>query len=113
MAITVHVGALAPEALTLKVTPSNQLPDLSTVTSATIDILKPDGNEVTWTAALSEQSASGITLTHLYDAGDIDNEGQFVARGMLVAPAGVFRCEPKAFDAISEYAVIELPNCDC
>lgn len=107
MSNTVHVGALAPQALVLDFVPSDLIADLTTVTGAVIDIKKPSGTVVTWSAALSLQTVETLRISHPYVAGDIAAPGNYVARARLTTASATVICEPKLFIAVDEFAVVE------
>lgn len=64
---------LDPDAYVLAVTPGVNTVDLSAVASAVFKVRRAaDDSESTWTATMSNQTTTTLTLTHLLVAGDID-----------------------------------------
>ena len=89
-----RVGAVDPQAMSLNITSSAALPDLTAVLSAQISVFKPDRSEVTWDATISNQTASGLTLTHLFQATDLDLPGAYELKALLTTSSGIARTEP-------------------
>lgn len=91
---TVYQGALAPEAITVDITPGDSDLDLSGVVSATLEVYRSGALEDTWSCALSNQTESTVTLTYAFSAGDTDDTGTITLLPKLVAPGGTYRCNP-------------------
>lgn len=91
----VYVGAIAPEAYVVYVTPGDSGVDLSTVTAATFYVQDVDGTETTWSASRSNQTASTLTLTHTFASGDVDDPGELVIYAKLTIPSGTVRTIPR------------------
>lgn len=87
----VYVGALAPEAYVLDLTPGTTGVDLSTVSAALFRVLDPEGNETTWTAAQSNKTSTTLTLTHAFASGDIALVGDYAIYAQLTIPGGTVR----------------------
>lgn len=90
----VYVGAIAPEAYVLNVTPGDSGVDLSTVTAATFYVRDVDGTDTTWNATRSNQTADTLTLTHTFVSGDVDEPGDIVIYAKLTIPSGTVRTVP-------------------
>lgn len=95
----VYVGAVAPEAYVLYVTPGDSGVDLSTVTSATFYVQEVDGTETTWSATRSNQTADTLTLTHTFVAADVEEPGELVIYAKLTIPSGTVRTLPRTLIA--------------
>lgn len=94
MASYLHVNAVAPQAYTLRLTPETASGvDLSTVTAATLYARRADGTIVTWTATLSNQTTTTLTLTHLFAVGEVPSPGNYVVYAELTRPDGVLESE--------------------
>lgn len=105
---TVHLGALDPLALVIKVKPSDVIPSLDVVTAATVDVEKPDGTIVTgWAATLANQGPDSLDIVHLFQAGDINQLGAYVALANMTTPEGVVPTEPIRFVAVSKFEVVQ------
>lgn len=89
----IHVDAVAPYALRYDVTSDDAAFDLTTPTAARFEVLKPDGEEVTWSATLSDQLAASATLTHVFAPGDVDTPGDYRIEPRMDTPGGEFVAE--------------------
>lgn len=94
MAYSVYAGAVGPETYALDITPGTTGVDLSTVTAAILYVRKSDGSETTWAVAMSNQTATTLTVTHVYVSGDVDLSGDYVAFAVLTIPSGAVRNAP-------------------
>lgn len=90
----IYQNALAPEAITVDIIPGNSGLDLSTVTSATIEVYVSGTVSDTWTCNLSNQTEDTITLTYSFQSGDTATTGTKTLLPKLVAPGGTYRCNP-------------------
>ena len=72
--------------------------DPMAVTGATLLVYRPDGVEVTWTAAGSGATAAQVVLTHMLAVGGTDipvgSSGTWRIRPKLIGPFGVIYCTP-------------------
>ncbi len=77
---------LDPDSYTLDLTRGDSTLDFTTVASATFKVLrKADGSTATWTATLSNQTTTTLTLTYLLAAGAIDTvKGVYVVYAHMV-----------------------------
>jgi hypothetical protein len=93
-----YVGAVAPESISVEVLTADAF-DLSTVTAATLEVRYPGpaGATRSWTCTLSDQSATALTVTHLYDVGDLEVAGTYSAYVSMTTPSGTIRSVPKTF----------------
>lgn len=91
----VYAGAKSPEALQVNVSPSESVPDLSLVTAAEIQVVKPNGSTETWSATLSNQTTTTLRLTHVFHAsgGDVATSGNYRLRVYLTVSGETRRCE--------------------
>lgn len=100
---TVPVGIKAPRTITLTYAAAESLGiSLSTVTAASIAVRKP-GETATWTASITAQSASSITIRHSFaaDGLDVDVAGEYFLRAWLTIPSGVI--ETDRLTLVAEY----------
>lgn len=79
---TVLVGLRSPRALVIDLAPSDDVPDLSVVTEATLKVYRASGVVETWTCSMSNQSADTLRLTHPWVAGNND----VVSEGLRIYP---------------------------
>lgn len=91
----VFQGALAPEAYVLDITPGISGVDLVDVSAAVLKVLKPNNTEVNWSAAMSNKTSITLTLTHSFQAGDLDLTGLYRIYAALTIPGGTVRTEPR------------------
>lgn len=92
----VYVGAVAPEAYVLDLTPGTTGVDLSTVSASLLRVQDPDGNETTWSVVASNITATTLTLTHDFISTDLDRPGLYVIYAELTVPAGTVRSIPRS-----------------
>jgi hypothetical protein len=90
----VYQGMTAPNAYRLNVVPGTSALDLSTIASAVFKVRRrSDDSTATWAATLSNQTATTLTLTYVFLAGDIDLVGTYEIYALLtiVAAGGTVR----------------------
>lgn len=99
------IGALDPYALRYVVTSTSASFDLSTIVSASFHIQRSDGTTATWSATMSNASATSLTLLHLYQSGDLPIAETIKAVPHLVLPAsaGVIICDAATIIVRPEY----------
>ena len=104
---SIQRGAKAPEAYVLNVTPGTSGVDLSTVTAAVLSVRLPDGTETTWTADMTNQTATTLTLTHTFDSlgAETASAGPYAVSAALTLPSGTVRTEPQRLAVKGEYEV--------
>lgn len=91
----IHLDAVAPYALRYEATSDDAAFDLTTPTAARFEVLKPDGEELTWSATLSDQQTTTATLTHIFAAGELDIPGDYRIEPRMDTPSGEFVAEVK------------------
>jgi hypothetical protein len=91
----IYLGAVAPEALIIDALTGDSGIDMSTITDGEFMIRKPDGSEVTLAGTISNQSAAGLRLTHLWLAGEVDQLGHWCIIGAFTLPSGTVRTFPQ------------------
>ena len=96
-------GALSPEGIQVNVTPGAMSLDLTTVTAAQIKVRRPDGTTAFWSATLSNQTPTTLTLTHLFLSGDVDQIGNWWAVAYLTVPGGTERTISQPFQVGPEF----------
>lgn len=97
MATFAYEDAVDPAALRIDVSPSNALPSLAGVTSAEIRVLsRPGGGTPTWSATLSNQTATTLQLTHVFASSnaDVPTPGEYRLLPVLFVGANQYRCVP-------------------
>lgn len=82
--------------------------DPTTVSLAVLQVSKPDGTTVTWSATMSEKTATGLTLTHPLAVGGTDvplgSKGQlWSVKPKLTLPGGVLYARPVAISIIGSF----------
>lgn len=95
LAADVVQGTVDPAALVVDLVPNKAVPDLSVVVTADLYVLRGDGTKETWTCAVSNKTASTLTLTHPWLVTDTANAfEQLVIYPRLTLPSGVRRMTP-------------------
>lgn len=88
------VGVGPPHALTIQISPSSSVPDLSVVTAGSIRVRRPDRTTATWSCAITSQAANALTLRHVFASGDVPTPGRYQLAVDLTVPGGTVTCEP-------------------
>jgi hypothetical protein len=102
--VKLYVGLVAPKQYVVDIVPGDSDLDLSTVTAATFQIRKPDGSTTSWTATLSNQTATTLTLTFTYGASsEIDQAGTWHFYAKFTVPGGFERTEDWVEDVLLEH----------
>ena len=100
---TVRLGAVAPLALVLPVTGDGTF-DFTTVTGGDIFIRKPDGEELQVVgASITSQTTAGLTLTHVWLSGEVDQTGKWSAFARLYVSGGQLDTEPECFQVLGHF----------
>lgn len=103
----VRLGAIAPLALVMPFSGDGTF-DFSTVTSADVSLKKPNGEIVKFTnVPISLQTVTGLTLTHVWQAGDVDQLGKWIMYARLYVPGGQVDTDPKTFDVVSRFTPVQ------
>jgi hypothetical protein len=79
--------------------------DFTTVSAAVVKVRKPSGILDTWTTVLSAQTTTGLTATHEFEAGDLDEAGKYTAYLLMTVSGGTDRTETTDFYVKEEYAL--------
>lgn len=92
MSAQVPIGIGAPNVLTIPITSPTGGPDLTTVTGASLSVLKSDGTVVSWTASVSGATTTSITVTHHFQISDCDIDGVYQVAPELTVSGGTIPC---------------------
>ncbi len=99
----------APDSYVLSVTPGTSGLDLTTVASAYFVVLQNNNLVASWDAALTNQTTSTLTLTHVLAANgtDVPERGTYViyAKLIITASGGTVRTSPNALIVKGEFEV--------
>jgi hypothetical protein len=87
---TAPQNALAPYQFQMVLSPNviGTPVDLTTITAATLSVRRADASKTTWTAALSNQTSTTLTLTHPYLPGDVALLGLYQVYAVLTTASG-------------------------
>lgn len=97
----VYQGAVAPEAIRIKVLQGSSGIDLTTVTAAAFQVRQPSGAVLTWAAAIQVgATATQLTAVHTFILADTEQLGRHVIQAKLTVPAGIVRSVPATFQVI-------------
>lgn len=99
----IYINPVAPQTYTTDIVPGTSGVDLSTVSAALFTVRKADESILTWTASLSNQTPTTLTLTHAYVAGDADVKGSYWLYALLTLPGGKVRTATKLLVVKGEY----------
>lgn len=94
----VLAGLRSPRALLLSISPSTDVPDLSTsavIAPESLRVWRGDDSVQTWTCTVVSQTAALLVLAHPWVVGDNDTAGETlrVYAQLTLAAGGVVECE--------------------
>lgn len=99
--VSLYEGAVAPEQYTLVLKQAAGF-DYSTVTAAEFVVRKPDGSRTTWTASISAQTTTSLSLTHVFAPGEAI-AGDFRLYARLTVPTGSVRSRTRTLRIKPEF----------
>jgi len=91
---TIHVGAVAPYAISVDVTTDDAAFDLSTATAGRLEVTHANGMRSSWAAALEASppnlavTATQLRLTRTLQAGDVPDPGVLSIVPVVTMPGG-------------------------
>mgnify|MGYP000308222165 CR=1 FL=1 len=99
MAKPLYVGMGPPNAVRVRVDKAADDTDYdpTAVTTATIEVTRPDGTSLSMSTSLSSVSASGLTVTHTLATGDLTVSGDYSFYVKLNVPSGWLRTVKRTF----------------
>lgn len=80
MAVEIYAPVLSgspSDNISIVITTGDSGLDLTTSSSPTIYVQKPDGSQTTWTAIFGAGTPSAITASHTFAVGDVDVVGNY------------------------------------
>lgn len=95
---SIHQGAVGPYALRYTVTSNDPAFDLSTATAGSFSVKRENGGVDTWAGAVepgATPSALTLTLTRIFQSGDLPDLEILTVVPILATPSGSFYGEPK------------------
>lgn len=103
--MSLFVGDVAPEIVQMSITSGASGLDLTTVSSVTIKVQKPNGSTLSWATTLSNQTSTTLTATYTLAAGtsDIDVSGMWRFYAVLTVPGGFMRTESSQVQVYQAY----------
>lgn len=106
---SLRVGQVAPQTYWVTVSQGGSLAsfNFTTVSAASIKLVKPSGATQTWATSLSAQTATGLTATHTLALGDLDEAGVYTAYLLMTVPGGTIRSETGQFYVAEEFAEVD------
>jgi hypothetical protein len=106
----VRQGAVAPEFFSIFAEAGESGIDLSTATSATIEVQLPDGTKLTWSGTLEDAAVVSVTVKHTFAANDADLpvRGKYIVYAHVVTASSAFRTEPERLDVLGKFDVEDL-----
>ena len=106
MTTSVYIDAVAPEVLIIDLTPAVAADmDLSTVSAASLKVQTPQNGyaEETWSASISNKTATTLRLTHTFATGEVDVAGLYTVVAILTCTGGTVKSDPKSFQVLGKY----------
>ncbi len=100
----IQAGAQAPECIEFSIANpalASQPFDLTSVTAASVRVLRPDGRVATWAVDIVAQTAELLTLRHTFALDDVYLGGQYRVSVDMTVPAGVRRAGPTMIEVQS------------
>lgn len=92
MSVIIYTGRSAIEGYQLQLVSTSGM-DLSLVTAAVLRVRSPRGVESTWPVAITGQTPSLLTLTHMFD-GTLTEAGIYAAFAELTVTDGIECSKP-------------------
>ena len=94
-----YCSAAVSGSMSLRVTVSiasgaTPAPDLTTATSATVQLTRPDGTVAALACDIESSTATSIVLTHAWVTGDLTTVGVATGYALMVCPAGTYPSAP-------------------
>jgi len=86
------VGITTPYTLTITVSAGTKVSDCSTVSAATLKVIKPNGTSASWSASVITATAAYCTIRHSFAATDVTEAGEYGIVAELSASAGTIIC---------------------
>jgi len=100
---TIHVNPLSPQKIVMKCTAGDSANDMRQVTSSVLKLKRPDGTIATLSAIISDQTQSQLTLSHLFEVGDVPKAGVYRIYPVHSMPTGTIRGATQQFEAVSDF----------
>lgn len=98
-----RLGAVAPRALVLPIVGDGSF-DFSTVTSADVFVRRPSGEEFQIVGVpITGQTSAGLTLTHPWAAGELNQPGPWACYARLYVSGGQIDTDPESFEVLGPY----------
>ena len=101
MNTTVQAGAQSPERLRVTIDNAALEPnplDLSLVTSASIEAVRPDGRRETWATQITAQSPTELVIERVWQINDIFAPGVYSLEVIMAVSGGVRRAGPTVLE---------------
>lgn len=91
-----YQGALAPESFIMVVTPGSSGVNMNNISAATFEVRKSNGSTTSWSATLSNQSSTSLTLTHIMNAmtSELDVVGTYNVYASMTHTSGTVASVP-------------------
>lgn len=100
----IYAGAVAPEAVRVKVTQGDAGIDLTTATAVDMVVRRADGGIVTWASTIvAGATPTQLIAEHVLVAGDADLVGTYVVVVRLTVPGGTIRSVPRALPVLDPF----------
>lgn len=77
--------------------------DMTTATSPTMYVQKPDGSETTWSCSFGVATATSVTATHTFTSGDIDAVGDYTIVVGFTSGGSTYFTEPARLTVRPKY----------
>ena len=100
-------GQGAPDTYSLVVTTGDSGLDMSTVSVASLKVQKSDATTATWTASLSAQTATSVTITHSLGNSDLLIPGIYKIYASMTVPGGTARSDVDELTVMTPYTETE------
>lgn len=104
MGATIHVNPMSPQKIVMKCTAGDAANDMRQVTSSVFRLKRPDGTIATLTAIISDQVQASLTLSHLFEVGDVPKVGVYKIFPVHTVPTGMIRGATQQFEAVTDFA---------
>lgn len=103
MATTIHINPVAPQKLVMTCAAGGSLPDMTLVMSSVLKLKKPTGVALTLAADITAKTQASITLSHVFNAGEVDKVGEYKVYAVHALAVGNVRSDVQKFQAIDSF----------
>ena len=103
MATTIHVNPTAPQKLVMTCAAGGSLSDMTLVQSSVLKLKKPSSTVIQLAADITAKSQASLTLSHVFNAGEVDKVGTYKVYAIHTLAVGTVRGDVQTFQALDSF----------